>query len=134
MSFTESKMKYRIANAIQDESEEDKNLYECYAVDWDGTLVQEDGIWRGIEYSGDPITEMVETVKKWLAAGIRVKIFTARASNPAAIPYIQQKLNEMGLPTLDITNKKDRKMLKFFDNRAVYVETNIGTFVDLTKK
>lgn len=46
-------------------------------VDLDGTLAVDDG-WRGILHIGGPVPAMVERVKRWLAAGLTVKIVTAR--------------------------------------------------------
>lgn len=46
-------------------------------VDLDGTLAHYSG-WQGIDHIGAPIAPMVERVKRWLAEGRSVKIFTAR--------------------------------------------------------
>lgn len=48
-------------------------------MDLDGTLAIYDG-WVTETHIGAPIPEMVDRVKTWLAAGVDVKIFTARVS------------------------------------------------------
>ena len=50
-----------------------------YAVDLDGTLAVYDR-WRGYNHIGEPIPRMVDRVKKLLADGHYVTIFTARLS------------------------------------------------------
>jgi hypothetical protein len=50
-------------------------------VDLDGTLAHYDG-WKGADHIGEPIPAMVERVKRWLAEGKTVKIFTARVYCP----------------------------------------------------
>lgn len=96
-------------------------------VDFDGTLCTYDH-FKGHELHnlGQPITPMVERVKRWLAEGRKVKIFTVRADDSDAIPHIQQWLIQNGLPLLDITNVKDRYMDELWDDRVVQVEPNTG--------
>jgi hypothetical protein len=48
-------------------------------VDLDGTLAQY-GKWAGIYYIGKPIPLMMARVKKWLAQGKDIRIFTARVA------------------------------------------------------
>lgn len=47
------------------------------AVDFDGTLAHYDH-WRGPAALGAPVAPMVERVKRWLAEGREVRVFTAR--------------------------------------------------------
>jgi len=47
------------------------------AVDFDGTLAIYDK-WVSAEHCGEPIAPMVERVKRWLAKGHEVRVFTAR--------------------------------------------------------
>jgi hypothetical protein len=95
-------------------------------VDLDGTLVEYHGYED--EYTfGKPIPEMVERVKKWLAEGKTVKIFTARACIPSHIPPIKDMLERIGLPRLEVTHKKDYKMMELWDDRCVQVVPNKGT-------
>lgn len=46
-------------------------------VDFDGTLATY-GTWAGASHVGEPIAPMVERVKRWLAEGREVRVFTAR--------------------------------------------------------
>ena len=69
---------------------------------------------------------MLARVRIWLDAGNLVKIFTARASNPAAIPYVEQWcLKHLGR-VLPVTNVKDYGMAELWDDRAVQVRANTG--------
>ena len=94
-------------------------------VDLDGTLAFYDG-WKGIEYIGAPIPQMVERVKRWRAEGRRVKIFTARAGQPAAIPYIQRWCMEVFGEAFDVTNVKDYQLVELWDDRAQGIIINTG--------
>lgn len=70
---------------------------------------------------------MLDRVKKWLAEGKEVTIFTARANNgPKAIKHIKAWLRLVGLPDLPITNIKEHDFDEFWDDRAVTVERNTG--------
>lgn len=108
-------------------------------VDLDSTLAYYDH-WRGKEHIGEPIELMLDRVKKWIKDGKEVKIFTARASDPDAIIYIEAWLEKHGIPGLEITNTKDSKMIQFWDDRAVSVIPNTGelaedmAWVDLEEK
>lgn len=100
---------------------------DTYAVDLDGVLAKwTPGKWHGIEHIGTPIMPMVERVRKWLSEGKRVKIFTARANNPDAIPPIRAWCKEHIGIELPVTNKKEPIFSKFFDDRAEKVERNTG--------
>jgi len=46
-------------------------------VDFDGTLAQY-GTWVSADHCGEPIAPMVERVRRWMALGHEVRIFTAR--------------------------------------------------------
>lgn len=94
-------------------------------VDLDGTLAHYDK-WRGANHIGEPIKEMLERVKEWIGLGICVKIFTARANEPIAIPFIKIWLEQNGLPDLEITATKDFSMIELWDDRCVQVESNTG--------
>ena len=98
-------------------------------VDLDGTLAHYD-VWRGNEHIGEPIEEMVGKVKKLLDVGVKVKIFTARAQDPEAIPYIEKYLEKIGLPQLEITNVKDYGCHEIWDDRAKQVVPNTGVFIE----
>jgi hypothetical protein len=115
-------------------------------VDLDGTLAHYDG-WKGIGHIGEPIAPMVARVKRWLADGQSVKIFTARVDGgEVAISmgdangvahkdvtlvrlYIEAWcLEHLGL-VLPVTNVKDYAMIELWDDRAVQVITNTGEAV-----
>jgi len=95
--------------------------------DLDGTLAEYD-YWRGIQHIGPPIAPMVTHLKKYLANEYNVKIFTARATEVAAIPFIQSWCVEHIGQVLPVTNMKDYGLIRFYDDRAVAVEHNTGTF------
>lgn len=104
-------------------------------VDLDGTLAHYDG-WRGADDIGAPIPAMLERVKRWLADGREVRIFTARVSHDgtpgrmmeaelarwAIINWCKEHLGQM----LPVTNIKDYAMVELWDDRAVQVEANTG--------
>ncbi len=94
-------------------------------VDLDGTLAHYDG-WKGIEHIGRPVLPMLQRVHMWLKEGRQVKIFTARASTPEAIPYILEWLDIHGFPPLEVTNVKDYFMDELWDDRACQVHFNQG--------
>lgn len=98
-------------------------------VDLDGTLAQHDG-WRGSRYIGPPIPKMLARVKKWLKQGRIVKIFTARANDPDAIPAIKAWCREHIGQELEITATKDYSMFELWDDRAIQVIPNTGERVD----
>lgn len=100
-------------------------------VDLDGTLVEYDG-WRGEEHFGRPVPAMVERVRKWLAEGREVRVFTARAfgernADGRITRLIQDHLaDECGLPRLEVTCAKDYGMVELWDDRCVQVIPNTG--------
>ncbi len=94
-------------------------------VDLDGTLARDLGSARGDEI-GSPIEPMLQRVKRWLAEGHSVKIFTARASSPRQVAAVKQWLASVGLPELEVTNVKDHRMIELWDDRCVQVTTNQG--------
>jgi len=98
---------------------------ECYGVDLDGTLAEYYG-WKGETHIGKPIPKMMAKVKGWIAEGIRVVIFTARADNPDNIEAIDEWLEEQGIGELDITNIKTPDISRIYDDRAVQVKRNDG--------
>ena len=94
-------------------------------VDFDGTLAHYDH-WRGSKHVGVPIPKMVNRVKRWLADGRQVKIFTARASDADAIEGINTFCIEQFGKVLPITDRKDKSMVQLWDDRAVGVVKNTG--------
>jgi hypothetical protein len=91
-------------------------------VDLDGTLAYYDG-FRGDDHVGEPIEPMVRQVRKWLAEGKDVRIFTARAPHPVIRKFSYDNFGQI----LPITNQKDGKMIAHYDDRAVGVKRNEGT-------
>jgi hypothetical protein len=101
-------------------------------VDLDGTLAHYDG-WIDATHIGDPIPEMLERVKRWLAEGREVRIFTARVScrDQEELRIVREAIlgwlvDKAGLPQLAITCLKDYAMVELWDDRAVQVEANTG--------
>lgn len=104
-------------------------------VDLDGTLAHYDG-WKGPEHIGAPVPAMVERVRRWLAEGKNVRIFTARVTlldmhtaRDAPSPVVeaihgwcQAHLGRV----LPVTCVKDYLMLELWDDRAVQVIANTG--------
>lgn len=103
-------------------------------VDLDGTLAHYDS-WRGPDHIGEPIPAMVERVKRWIAEGKEVRIFTARVyASPedcdrqwgaakARLAIEDWLVKQIGVP-LAVTCIKDFGMIEMWDDRAVQVETN----------
>ena len=94
-------------------------------VDLDGTLAFYDG-WKGPSHIGPPVPTMVNRVKTWLREGKEVKIFTARASVPELIPFIEEWCKTHLGVVLPVTNIKDFGMIELWDDRAVGVIPNTG--------
>lgn len=112
-------------------------------VDLDGTLAK----WGGYvspDHIGEPVPLMVERVKRWLADGRQVKIFTARVDGGQAAILLGDKHGEQFQDVerikssimawckkhigqeLEVTNVKDYGMVELYDDRAVRVEMNTG--------
>jgi len=112
-------------------------------VDLDGTLAYYD-YWRGAEHIGEPIPAMLERVRKWLAEGKDVRIFTARVDREtAALSMGRSGVDSAGTVTavemciqrwcekhigrvLPITCSKDYGMIELWDDRCVQVIPNTG--------
>jgi hypothetical protein len=124
-------------------------------VDFDGTLATY-GTWAGADHVGEPIAPMVERVKRWLAEGREVRIFTARISGldkcftiemqptigydgelvvdrdsdaAKALHAIRAWCRQHIGQVLPITNVKDYGMIELWDDRAVQVRANTGEVV-----
>jgi len=97
------------------------------AVDLDGTLAHyDDDGWKSPEHIGEPVPLMVERVKRWIAMGEDVRIFTARCGHPEAIKPIEDWcLKHLG-KVLPITATKDYQMIELWDDRAISVQRNTG--------
>ncbi|MFH1152649.1 MAG: hypothetical protein V1793_02440 [Pseudomonadota bacterium] len=102
-------------------------------VDLDGTLARSDTL-ISLAKIGAPIPRMMDLVKSLISDGRRVKIFTARASDPEQIDLIRSWLKENSLPDLEITNIKDYDMIRLYDDRAIQVVPNTGELVSNLKE
>jgi len=101
-------------------------------VDLDGTLAQYHH-WVSADHIGEPISSMVDRVKRWLAQGRTVKIFTARVygnQRDEALAPIEQWCQKHIGQVLEVTCSKDYGMIELWDDRAVQVEPNTGRRVD----
>ncbi|HKJ88556.1 MAG TPA: hypothetical protein VKA48_08615 [Gammaproteobacteria bacterium] len=101
-------------------------------VDLDRTLAHYDE-WRGIGHIGEPVPVMAGRVKRWLAEGKDVRIFTARVSPPLGHKdesivrrTIQAWCRKHLGCELPITCTKDWDMIELWDARAVSVLPNTG--------
>lgn len=110
------------------------NLRGWYGFDFDGTLAYHSN--SSPHRNGEPIQPMVDLVKKLLAKGCEVKIFTARASTRdkvarrIQIDLIQNWCDIHIGKRLDVTCTKDFEMIRLYDDRAVRVIPNTGTIVE----
>lgn len=110
-------------------------------VDLDGTLAEYHG-WVNPTHIGAPIPKMVERVKKWLAEGIEVKIFTARAypgpyeeQHPGVVQRAIEGWCRANIGrVLEITYMKDYNMIELYDDRAITVEANTGRLLSPSQK
>lgn len=94
--------------------------------DLDKTLAKMDS-WRGFNYIGPPIPQMIMRLEMCLKQGHLCKIFTARAGDgPDAIRAIQIWLVKQGIPPLEVTNVKDHDMELLYDDKARGVIPNTG--------
>lgn len=109
-------------------------------VDLDRTLA-EYHTFNGMDHIGKPIEPMIARVRKWLASGYEVRIFTARVYLPA-VPTVQDYRDFNSAHTaieafcmeqfgqrLAITCSKDLKCIRMFDDLAVGVRPNTGELI-----
>ena len=95
-------------------------------IDFDGTLSEYHG-WKGHAHTGKPVPKMLARVKRMLAAGEKVKIFTARAADgkKGTDPVRAWCKKYLGRE-LEVTNEKDHLMKKIIDDKAEGVVKNTG--------
>lgn len=101
-------------------------------VDMDGTLAVQNLSNPHAWDIGEPVPAMVELVKKWLAEGAEVRIFTARVSHGedlAAHSLIADWTWRVFGVALKATCTKDDGCLAIYDDRAWRVEHNTGRVV-----
>lgn len=119
-------------------------------VDLDGTLFTYTE-WVPWDAFGEPIAPMVERVRAWTAAGVPVRIVTARVGLPLTYSKrlsnikrrtckvsgelfsdaemrdaIQRHCVKHGLPIMPVQCHKDLHMIELWDDRAVQVVANTG--------
>jgi hypothetical protein len=113
-------------------------------VDLDGTFAHDLPGRHDPTIIGPPVVPMLRRIKKWLADGEDVRIFTARVfcppgnrkrameaalSRQAIIRYCQKHLGRV----LPITCQKDYNMRVLYDDRAVQVRKNDGRLVGCSR-
>ncbi len=93
--------------------------------DFDGVLSVPDPTKPfSLDELGLPVGQFVDAAKRFLAAGVTVKVFTARACDPDMIPRIQDWTEHNGLGRLEVTNAKGYQALRYYDDRAIQVVWN----------
>jgi phosphoserine phosphatase len=115
------------------------------AVDLDGTLAEYHG-WQDGSI-GAPVPAMVERVKRWLAEGKDVRIFTARAGifdavSPESLQRADREFAERQVALIEawceqhigrrlpVTASKDFLLMEIWDDRAVRVRMNTGECIE----
>lgn len=103
--------------------------------DLDSTLAVMNG-FKGWHHIGEPVEPMINLAKKYLEMGIKVKVFTARASAESLscskikfeqLEKVIQDWTEKNIgQRLEVTDHKDCFMLKFYDDSCVQVVPNTG--------
>ena len=103
-------------------------------VDLDGTLAYYDGNYEP-DKIGSPIIPMLNHIKNLINTGQTVKIFTARVCSlnseedrEKATTAIKAWCKKYIGQELEITSEKDWYMIEYYDDRAVRVNYNEGTF------
>jgi hypothetical protein len=99
-------------------------------IDFDGTLAYYYD-YHEPHMLGNPIMPMIESVKRLLSRGVRVKIFTARVAGDDDYAAISRRKIENWCLTnigevLPVTAVKDYRMIELWDDRAVQVIHNTG--------
>jgi hypothetical protein len=95
-------------------------------VDFDRTLAHyESWATNGLSL-GAPIPSVVERVKRWVASGWEIRIFTARASRGSDVALIEAWCEKHIGCKLAVTDRKDFKCVALWDDIAVSVQANEG--------
>lgn len=137
-------MKYKLIDAAVERlmnspkrktADSDKAWIGC---DLDGTLAKYDG-WKGWDHIGDPIPNMVKRIKEYISKGIKVKIWTARASQVSRsrsnitfqqMEKVIQDWTEKHLGIrLEVVTEKDCYMMAAIDDSIMQVEPNTGNII-----
>lgn len=133
---------------------EGRDKGEWVGVDLDGTTLTYDN-WVGWNVFGRPIEPMIDRIRAWIAAGIEVRIVTARIGLPFAVQdgkpiyskelknkclvtgklysdhmmqiAVQDALEQIAcLPRLVVQCYKEVTMMEFYDDRAIQMVPNTG--------
>ena len=103
--------------------------------DFDGVLsTEKPGVELDLQDLGIPVHAMVDWARKLVVAGVRVKIFTARACEPGNENRIQDWTEQHGLGRLEVTNAKDYGLIRYYDDRAIQVIPVLGESVKAQMK
>lgn len=115
------------AHCIDDELEDEPRYRRAgwIGVDLDGTLSESVRDQHELVI-GPAVPLMLRRVRRWIETGRQVKIFTARAADPRQKRVIHRWCEMHGLPKLEITDRKDYRMIALWDDRAVGVLSNLG--------
>lgn len=98
--------------------------------DFDGVLsMEKPGVEVDLQDLGIPVKPMVDWAKTLICAGVKVKIFTARACEPHNENRIRDWTEQHGLGRLDVTNAKDYGLIRYYDDRAIQVVPTTGQSV-----
>ena len=106
-------------------------------VDLDSTLVHSPNGHFEPGKIGPPVPAMVEKVRKALADGQELRIFTARVAS--TVPEAEREQNRAAIEawcqewlgrTLPVTAEKDPAMIECWDDRAKQVKPDTGEFVE----
>lgn len=108
--------------------------------DFDGTLARDDNV--DFPALGEPIQPMVNLMKKYIILGTKVKVVTARMSdpNPSRRVMHRRMIQEWLAKHVDantdieITCMKDFRMKLLYDDRARQVIRNKGVVVENTSE
>ena len=105
----------------------DPAMHGWVGFDLDGTIAIDvpGGTWDKLAI-GEPIPEMIELMKAYIAKGAEVRILTARAGDFDCVYSIRAWCEKHVGQKLEVTDKKDYSMWCLYDDRAVTVERNTG--------
>jgi len=110
-------------------------MSEWVGFDLDGTLATiEDREWDG--GIGEPVPQMIDLMRKYLGAGVEVRIVTARVAS--TVNEFERKLQKELVKKwckkhvgeeIKVSAEKDPGMLLLYDDRAIQVVKNTGQIV-----
>ena len=92
----------------------------------DGTLSHQSEDASAEDKIGDPVKPMLERVRKWIADGKSVMVFTARAETAGGMLAVRFWLDAHDLQTVGVTDKITRDADEIWSCRAVGIMLNKG--------